>query len=99
MLATMPSRRARYSTDQTAIDFDAPGPEPVEAASNDVVTERSGPQYSIKTGWIDTAGKTRTWVLCEPTGVHLAEITTKRGATKLADLLNRAEGNGRDLSR
>jgi hypothetical protein len=38
------------------------------------------------------AGKTRTWVLYEPLGTKIAEITTKGGAEKLADLLNRAEG-------
>ncbi len=95
----MPPRRAHYSTrDQTVIDFDAPAPEPVEPVANDVVAERSAaersaPEYSVATGWIDTAGKTRTWLLRDPHGTQLAEITTKRDARKLADLLNRVMGD------
>ena len=38
------------------------------------------------------AGKTRTWVLYEPSGTKIAEITTKSSAEKIAAILNRAEG-------
>jgi hypothetical protein len=85
--------------DQAILGCDASALEPVETFSQEAVAERSTPEYSVKTGWIDTAGKTRTWVLCEPSGGHLAEIIIKRDATKLADLLNRATSGGRDLSR
>ena len=95
MRGAMPSRRARYSTDQTAIDFDAPAPEPVETISVDAAADTQ-PGYSIKTGWIDTADRTRTWVLLNPHGTQLAEITTKRGVQKFADLLNRLTCDGQE---
>jgi hypothetical protein len=97
MLAAMPKRRAPYSTrEQTVMDYDAPALAPIKTVSSEVEEERSGPEYTIKTGWVDTAGKTRTWILCEPSGVELAAITTRSGAKKLADLLNRAESNERE---
>jgi hypothetical protein len=42
---------------------------------------------------------TPTWSLSEPSGTKLAEITTKSGAKKIADLLNRAESTGRTRSK
>ena len=81
-----------YSTsEQTTIEFPASATTPVEEASTDAIAEDAAPEYSIATGWIDAAGKTRTWVLSEPSGVKIAAVTTKSGAKKLADLLNRAE--------
>ena len=100
IIAAMKKRRPTYSTpDQTAIDFAAPDLAPVEETSADAVAEGAVAGYSTAPGWIDTAGKTRTWVLYEPSGTKLAEITTKGGAEKLADLLNRVEGAGRNRSK
>lgn len=56
-------------------------------------TTNSG--YSTAPDWVDTAGRTRTWSLLDPSGAKVAEIATRRDAEKLADLLNRlmpAEG-------
>ena len=44
--------------------------------------------YSIARGWIDTAGKTRTWFLLDPSGKRVAEVTTKRAAECLVALLS-----------
>ena len=68
-------------------------------ASHDVMAERSGPETGVTTGWIDAARRTHTWVLQEPSGVYLAEITIKRDVQKLADLLNRATSAGCGHSR
>ncbi len=43
-------------------------------------------------GWIDTAGKTRTWALLDTNGRKIAEITTKQAAQDIADRLNKQEG-------
>ena len=45
--------------------------------------------YTIKRGWIDCAGKCRTWFLLDADGRRLAEVTTKRGAMALLALLCR----------
>ena len=45
--------------------------------------------YSIKRGWIDCAGKCRTWYLLDPDGKPIAEVTKKRDALKLIALLSR----------
>ena len=45
--------------------------------------------YSIKPGWIDCAGKCRTWRLLDAEGKQIAEVTTKRGAMALLALLRR----------
>lgn len=42
---------------------------------------------SIVQGWIDTAGKCRTWRLLDEQGHTIAEITTLRGAKRLLQLL------------
>jgi hypothetical protein len=95
IIATMPKRRPPLSTpDQTTIDFTAPEPDPVEETSKDTVEEAT-PAYSVTTGWIDTAGKKRTWRLHEPSGTKLCEITTKSGAEKIAALLNQVEDSKR----
>ncbi len=92
----MPKRSAQYSTDQTAIDFDAPDPEPADpVADPPAVAEQPQPEYSVKIGWKDITGKTRTWGLYEPSGEKLGEVTTLAGARKIAGLLNRAEENQR----
>jgi len=104
-MAAMLRRRATYNAhaqvmtrEQTAIDFDACPPEPAPAVADQPATE-ADPGYGIKTGWVDITGKTRTWVLCEPSGEKLAEITTKRDAQKLADILNRVIGDRHGRSR
>jgi hypothetical protein len=90
IIGTMPKRRAQVpNPHQTAIDLDAPTAQEAETVAPDTVSE-TAPEYNITTGWIDAAGKQRTWRLNEPTGTKLAEITTKSGAQKIADLLNRA---------
>lgn len=92
---------------QAAIDFNAlpPEPEPEPTATPIVPTSEMdtpdsvsdpAPEYSVTKGWVDLAGKQRTWRLHEPSGTKIAEITTKSGAKRLADLLNRAEGTGRN---
>jgi hypothetical protein len=43
----------------------------------------------IEPGWVDTAGRTRTWRLLEATGEVIAEVTRKRDALRL---LARLEG-------
>ena len=45
--------------------------------------------YTILPGWIDTAKRTRTWFLLDENGQKVAEVTTKRAALHLAELLNR----------
>ena len=47
--------------------------------------------YSIERGWIDCSGKCRTWKLISPSGEALGEVTTKRAALRLAELLSLAE--------
>ena len=109
-MASMLRRRPAYTTraqtdaarEQIVMDYDAPAPaEPVEAEPVEPVADQAAAEtqsgYDIQTGWRDTAGKTRTWVLCEPSGAKLAEITTRSAARKLADLLNGVESksNGR----
>ncbi len=93
IIAAMKKRSPIYSTpDQTTIDFTVPAPEAVEKASAEFIAERATPEYSTAPGTKDMAGKTRTWVLYEPSGTKVAEITTKSGAEKIAAILNRAEG-------
>ncbi len=41
----------------------------------------------IVRGWIDTAGRCRTWKLLDANGETIAEITTLRGAKTLLRLL------------
>jgi len=48
--------------------------------------------YTVKRGWIDCAKRCRTWILLTPNGERLAEVTTKRAANALADLLNGRAG-------
>jgi hypothetical protein len=45
--------------------------------------------YTLERGWIDTAGKTRTWKILAPDGQKVAEVTTKRDALRLIALLTR----------
>src|SRR5260221_13280308 len=46
------------------------------------------PMYTVQRGWIDCAKRCRTWKLIDPNGQEVAEVTTKRAANVLADLLN-----------
>lgn len=75
---------------QTLSDRNKPAAEPTSVPS-----ESTTPQFSIDLGWIDTAGRTRTWVLLNPHGTQMAEICTKRDALKLAAILNRVLENER----
>lgn len=59
------------------------------AEKKPVVAETSIHQYHVAPAWTDTNGRVRTWSLRDPEGNPLADITTRRGAEKLADLLNR----------
>ena len=105
----MPKRPQNPNPYQAAIDFAAPAeelqPEPVaapiapdsETAAPESASEPP-PEYSVSKGWVDMAGKQRTWRIHEPSGTKIAEITTKSGAKRITDLLNRAEG-GRDRSK
>jgi hypothetical protein len=47
--------------------------------------------YRIERGWVDTAGRCRTWFLLDENGAKVAEITTKRDALKLVRLLDGKE--------
>ena len=47
--------------------------------------------YSIERGWIDCAGRCRTWKLISPDGETIGEVTTKRAAMRLVELLSKAE--------
>ena len=90
-------KRASYTTTpqqtvpQTVLAFD----EEPAAPPASTVAEHSEPGYSTAPKWIDTAGKTRTWELRDPEGSHVAEITTKRDAEKLAKFLNGITGQSR----
>ncbi len=43
--------------------------------------------FIVERGWIDTAGKTRTWKLRWRNGEKIAEVTTLTGAETLLTLL------------
>lgn len=45
--------------------------------------------YTVVPGWIDTAGRTRTWYILDPAGKRFAEITRKGVAGKLAAILSK----------
>ncbi len=45
--------------------------------------------YTIKPGWIDCAGKCRTWILLDADGKRIAAVTTKRAALLLVALLTK----------
>ncbi|GEM_PF-6239668 len=47
----------------------------------------SNEQYIIERGWVDTAGKTRTWRLKRHNGEKIAEVTTLTEAETLLTLL------------
>ena len=49
--------------------------------------------YQVERGWIDTAGRCRTWRILDGNESHIAEVTTKRDALRLLSLL---AGNGRN---
>jgi hypothetical protein len=49
--------------------------------------EKAGDRFLIERGWIDTAGKTRTWNLKWTNGEKIAEVTTFTGALTLLSLL------------
>lgn len=55
----------------------------------DTAAESPPAGYTTAPAWIDTAGRTRTWSLFDPSGEKMAEIATKRDAEKLAALFNR----------
>jgi hypothetical protein len=54
--------------------------------------------YTVEPGWVDTAGRTRTWVMRAPFGARMAEIVTKRDAEKMAALLNGMKEGSPDRS-
>ena len=94
-------RRPAYNThaqmveaarEQTVMNYDAPEPEPVAAVADQAAEAK--PAYTIKTGWVDTADRTRTWKLLGPNGAHMAEISAKRDAQGMADFLNFVDGDG-----
>jgi hypothetical protein len=45
--------------------------------------------YQFEKGWIDCTGRTRTWFVMDSDGKRLAEVTTKRAATRLVEMLPR----------
>jgi hypothetical protein len=47
------------------------------------------PKYEVVPHWIDTSGRTRTWSVVKPCGGKLADTTTKQGAKRITELLNR----------
>ena len=80
----MPIRRAPYYFHNTA---PALPPKPVKAEPKPYVPP-DPPAYHTAPAWTDTAKRVRTWGLHDPDGVKIAEVTTKRAASQLADLLN-----------
>ena len=47
-------------------------------------------RFTLVPGWIDTAGRTRTWRLVDAKGKLRAEMTTKRDAGEVVAALNLA---------
>ena len=45
--------------------------------------------YSIIRGWVDCAGRCRTWVLVDEGGERIAEVTRRRDASLLIALLSK----------
>ena len=43
--------------------------------------------YQFEKGWIDCAGRTRTWFVLDSDGRRVAVVTTKRAATRLVEML------------
>lgn len=44
-------------------------------------------QFQVLRGWIDAAGKCRTWKVADGTGSPIAEVTRLRDARRLVELL------------
>lgn len=44
--------------------------------------------FAVAPGWVDCAGRTRTWFLVTANGDRLAEVTTKRDAMRLQKMLS-----------
>lgn len=49
--------------------------------------------FQVQRGWVDCAGKCRTWKVADGNGLHVAEVTRKRDALNLIVLLS---GNGKN---
>jgi hypothetical protein len=82
---------------QTAIDFSAPPPEPERRAEPKPAAkiEETGPDaeaYRVKDGYRNPYKRVVNWVILYPNGTELATVTTKRGACKIAELLNARDG-------
>src|SRR5687768_12658409 len=45
-------------------------------------------EFCLHQGWIDAAGKCRTWKVADGNGLHIAEVTRKRDAERLVSLLS-----------
>lgn len=45
--------------------------------------------YTVERGWIDCAGKTRTWLIRDFDGNRIAEVVAKRDALHLTQLLSK----------
>jgi hypothetical protein len=46
--------------------------------------------YTVETGWVDVSGKTRNWRLIAPNGTEMAQVTRKKDALRLAEVLTMA---------
>lgn len=44
--------------------------------------------FTFTIGWVDCAGRTRTWFLLDPNGKKVAEICTKRDVKRLIAMLS-----------
>ena len=85
----MPTRRAPYYLHNTA---PALPPKSIKAEPQPYAPP-DPPAYHTAPAWTDAAKRIRTWGLHDPDGVKIAEVTTKRAACQLADLLNRSESD------
>ncbi len=46
--------------------------------------------YTVKRGWIDCAGKCRTWIIVDDNDQRRAELTRKREAHSICQSMNEA---------
>ena len=89
-----PHAQIEATRDLTARDCPVRAPaQPVEPVADQADVEPQ-PAYRIKTGWVDSADRTRTWKLLGPQETKMAEITTKCDTQGMADFLNFVDKDG-----
>jgi hypothetical protein len=60
----------------------------LEAKDAERRQEARSKDFYLRRGWIDCAGKCRTWKVADGNGAHIAEVTRKRDALLLISLLS-----------